>query len=500
MTADFLVRHPDHADTVADWIFDAWGDGTPEGRARAHARVQERLRDDAVPLTLVALDGEVPLGTVSLFTNDLAGWEHLTPWLAALYVTPEARGRGVGTRLIRAVLEVARDLGYETVYLQAQDARDFYAEAGWRAIDSLDTERGRTVVMEYDLRDLPRVFYRADADAEMGLGHVVHAARLDVALRSRGLAQLRLVGRVEASVACMLEDGGMSRHISIDDESHASDVLLEALSTHPCSVVAANLPKGLLERAEPLFARVRQAGHRQVHFDDPLRTAATADLVINSLPHIDWGVDLRAHPALHEGLEYFLLDPEFTRTGARVRDGRVETVLISMGGGDAPNLTAQVMDALDVAGYRGVAEVVIGAANRHLEAVAARAESLSYEVRLHQHLPSLADLASSADLAFSALGLTTYEFASLGLPAIILAGNELNAAVADIYAAQGSALSLGYHERWTPVTLAEEISSVLADGQLRRAMSVCGPQLVDGKGADRVCALLEPLLGKGTGV
>ena len=55
---------------------------------------------DHIPTTLVAVKGGEPVGSVSLLEQDLAGWEHLTPWLASLYVRSDHRGRGIGKQLV----------------------------------------------------------------------------------------------------------------------------------------------------------------------------------------------------------------------------------------------------------------------------------------------------------------------------------------------------------------------------------------------------------------
>lgn len=493
---DFLKNQAQHAETIASWVFNAWGDGTPEGRARASARVAERLRDDAVPLTLVAVEGELALGTVSLFEEDLAGWGHLTPWLAALYVDSGARNRGVGTALVGRVLRVAGDLGYEKVYLQAQEARDFYEDLGWRTIGQLRTDRGDTVVMEHDIRPLPVLPYVTYAGERTGLGHVMHAIRLDQALRERGIAQIRVVGDFGDSVGSLLEDRGMLRPLALPKEADVARHLLEAdLSTSP---VLVNLPKEGLEQSEPVFEALRAAGRPQIHFDDPMRTGLLADLLINALPHVDWGVDFSTHPNAHEGLDYLLLDRDFVAEEPRVRTGPVQTTLVSMGGGDAPNTTAAVLEALATIGFEGDADVVVGAANPHGASLAELASHMSFEVRFHEHLPSLAALVSHADLAFSALGVTTYEFASAGLPTAVIAGNELNGRVADLYSEQGTAVSLGYYRELSATDLASGIQQVLEDEAGRTAMSERGPKLVDGRGTDRVCTLIKELLDEET--
>ena len=57
--------------------------------------------------------------------------------LKLLMVDPERQGQGLGTRLVDACLELARDLGIEQVYLSARSAtglEEYYAKIGWQGV------------------------------------------------------------------------------------------------------------------------------------------------------------------------------------------------------------------------------------------------------------------------------------------------------------------------------------------------------------------------------
>ncbi len=82
-----------------------------------------------IPLSLIALvDGEL-VGTVNLIENDDSTRTHLRPWLAAMVVTKEFRGQGIGTQLVRALLAEAQRLGFAAVYF-GTDGPGFYERIG----------------------------------------------------------------------------------------------------------------------------------------------------------------------------------------------------------------------------------------------------------------------------------------------------------------------------------------------------------------------------------
>ncbi len=132
LTIDYLKHHPQHAATIARWIYDEWCSREGMTFEDVLQRTLGCANDDRIPLTLVAIDGDACVGTVSLFVTDLGARPDLTPWLAALYVAPERRNQGVGSALIEALLDIARRLGVTRLYLHTETAAPFYARRGWQ--------------------------------------------------------------------------------------------------------------------------------------------------------------------------------------------------------------------------------------------------------------------------------------------------------------------------------------------------------------------------------
>ena len=91
------------------------------------------------------------LGTVGLWRCDLISRQDLYPWMAALYVAPEARGQGLAGRLQQHVIEYARAQGYGELFLYSA-CRDFYERFGWQYIgEGLDYPASAVSLYRYDL-------------------------------------------------------------------------------------------------------------------------------------------------------------------------------------------------------------------------------------------------------------------------------------------------------------------------------------------------------------
>jgi predicted N-acetyltransferase YhbS len=109
---------------------------------------------------LLALEGEVLLGSVSLVRDDLPGREELSPWLASLYVPPERRSRGIGGALVDAAVAEARRLGVERLCLFTPRHEAYYAARGWAVLERTSTEGQPIVIMSLTLRPSSSCFVR----------------------------------------------------------------------------------------------------------------------------------------------------------------------------------------------------------------------------------------------------------------------------------------------------------------------------------------------------
>ncbi len=154
----YLADHPGALPAVAAWLHAEWLAAIGLAPAEAEARLRRRLNRDRVPLALVALAGDVPVGTVSLVEeeDDVPGVPPPRYALAGLFVPPPWRRRGVGTLLCRRAVEEARRLRLPHLLVFTPDRAAFYARRGWRKRGDVPVAFGDDVrdvaLLEWDVQ------------------------------------------------------------------------------------------------------------------------------------------------------------------------------------------------------------------------------------------------------------------------------------------------------------------------------------------------------------
>jgi GNAT superfamily N-acetyltransferase len=87
---------------------------------------------DTVPFTIVALADGVPVGSCSVVENDCVHRPQYTPWVAAVFVTPELRGRGVASAILQEAVTIATRSRLEGLYLDCfETTAPVYEKSGW---------------------------------------------------------------------------------------------------------------------------------------------------------------------------------------------------------------------------------------------------------------------------------------------------------------------------------------------------------------------------------
>lgn len=86
---------------------------------------------------LVLLEGDKLVGFISMFPYDGEERRELTPWYATMYVKKEYRKNGYSKILNDAILQEAKNRGFNKIYLKSE-LKNYYEKFGAKFIDTLN--------------------------------------------------------------------------------------------------------------------------------------------------------------------------------------------------------------------------------------------------------------------------------------------------------------------------------------------------------------------------
>jgi UDP-2,4-diacetamido-2,4,6-trideoxy-beta-L-altropyranose hydrolase len=237
---------------------------------------------------------------------------------------------------------------------------------------------------------------------------------------------------------------------------------------------------------------LRAAGPKVLLIDDNGHAGPySADLVLNQNAHAGESLyrDREPYTQLLLGPRYAMLRREF----ASWRDWKREIspvgrkVLVTMGGSDPDNVTARVIQALNLVKTEGLeATVVVGGSNPHYETLQKAAEGFAGAIRLQRDVSNMPELMAWADVAISGAGTTCSEMCVLGLPAILIDLAENQRPIALALERRVIAIHIGGSADVTPAAIADKLEWLLFSTENRAAMSCRARLLVDGRGSGRV--------------
>jgi GNAT superfamily N-acetyltransferase len=144
---------PDLDHTVARWLWEAFWDDDGYSFDETLRAVHQSITAHFLPRTFILLLNGVPVGTASLAEHDLDERPDLGPWLAGVFIVPEARGQGLAAHLIATVEAACRIAGIRTLWLYTLSADRIYTRAGWCAVERPLHNGKQVTLMRRDLTE-----------------------------------------------------------------------------------------------------------------------------------------------------------------------------------------------------------------------------------------------------------------------------------------------------------------------------------------------------------
>ena len=338
-----------------------------------------------------------------------------------------------------------------------------------------------------------KLLIRADANSEIGLGHVMRCLALAQACQDSGGAAEFLCASLPPAVDERLRSEGFPvRRIDVVVGSSAdAAATVEAARESSATWVAAD---GYALDAE-FQSSMKGSGARLLVIDDMAHLAAyEADLVLNQNPQATDAI--YAHRAagtdLLLGSRYAMLRREFCawRDCPR-KPAPVRRLLVTLGGADPANVTLKVIQAIRQLETQAIEVIVlVGPANPHRAELVDAVRGSNRAIELKESASNMPELMNWADCAIAAAGSTCWELAFMGVPNLLIVLAENQSGGAEAMQRLNASRNLGWHADLQPEAIAMELEQLLGAKEVRDKMSDCGRALIDGRGAARVIAEL----------
>lgn len=136
MRIEPLARSKHLISSIASRLHAEWGDLPPwDTQAKIQARLEEGASESIFPHTLVGIDHDgawTSTGSVKL--RELSNHPDKQHWIGEIFVLPEHRGRGLGSKLTRSLTEYALSHGAAQLFLYTPDQQSLYRRLGWREV------------------------------------------------------------------------------------------------------------------------------------------------------------------------------------------------------------------------------------------------------------------------------------------------------------------------------------------------------------------------------
>ncbi len=350
------------------------------------------------------------------------------------------------------------------------------------------------------------IWIRADANKEIGSGHIMRCLSVATELKKRG-EHVTFVVADEAAVALLEQKGQEYYVLHSDYRDMESELpkLRELFMQEKPDVILVDSYFATNHYLEQLNVYAKTA-----YMDDMFKVPYPVDVVINYNVYGDLlPYEEHAHPrnkAFLLGCSYVPLREEFQNAALQneteqvlrqVRE-QVQNVLITTGGSDKYNLAGQVLGAVLSEEKTKTLQyhVVSGAFNGHLPVL--KTLEAEYEnVHIHTNVTNMSELMQKCDVAISAAGSTMYELCAVGVPTLCFSFVDNQERMVQTFVDKGLVHFGGDYLKDGEemfAGLVTKLCELISSKELRQSYSEKARLLVDGKGAERIAEKLSDFL------
>ena len=332
-----------------------------------------------------------------------------------------------------------------------------------------------------------KIIMRCDGGASLGFGHVRRSLSIAKALRDRQGFGIRFAMAGDLAAFETVRAEGFPVDLMPEGQKEI-DWLLDLAALHQPLAWALDIRSALsphevlrLRGTDTLVAAIDDGSERRLMAD------ATFYPPVPQVFSLQWDL-AECEPCV--GWEWVALGQEVLPP--KQPSGKIPNILVSMGGADPLGLTLPAVHALTAIQDPLNVTVVLGpSASSTLEA---EIKATAPNFKLARSPQNITELMAASDIALVTFGVTAYELATIGVPAIYLCLNEDHAKSASAFVRSGMGVSLGTPRDFKQGDIVEAVHQLIDDPELRRSMGAAGRLNLDGRGAARIANRIAQLI------
>ena len=322
---------------------------------------------------------------------------------------------------------------------------------------------------------------RADANSQMGTGHVMRCIALGQAWVDGG-REMGGGDRPCVTFICAAIPEGLAGRLQVEGFD------LIRIDAEPGSPEDVQQTVNVIRTLSSVCWLVLDGYHFDVDYQRTIRSVGLKLLFVDDYNHhseyecdlllnqninaaeLDYTINSAARRLL--GTHYAMLRREFSPCRTRILPAQSEQpqVLVTLGGADPDNVTQTVMEALQqLEGPDLHVKVIVGPANPHFKQLKEVAARSTVNIQLCTNVQNMPELMCWAHVVISAAGSTCWELCCLGIPFITLVLAENQRGLAAGLDLRGVAACLG--ENPSIDQIASAVDALMKDTE-RRASCV----------------------------
>ena len=361
------------------------------------------------------------------------------------------------------------------------------------------------------LRELPKVgkwtynrqkkqvniLFRCDGSHEIGMGHVVRCLALADELQENCDCLISFAMRTSE---IGIEKIKQFYQVMIPDEAQQifdyESWLADCINTTKANVLILDVRDGL---SKSVLRNIKQKFDiKIVTIDDPEDKRLEVDLAfyppVPQVKRIEWA---GFTGKLYVGWEWVILRREFVNarhffdkhSTLNTQHSKLR-ILVTMGGSDPQGMTLKAVKALEMLDEGFEAVVVLGVGFQDKKELGNLLSDCKHHFDVQEDVKNMAEIMAQSNLAVASFGVTAYELAAMGVPAVYLCLTEDHAESASAFVEEGMAISLGVFTHVSTEMIAGGVSNILNNKLLLSELANNARKYIDGQGVARISRLI----------